>query len=183
MPATLETSVPPFASGQDFVILPAPVSVTLEPGEVATLSYTDTQGLLTQLDFSADAVDQATLVRLVPYLTSGGAGFTFAGHAFHLEASQEGIPQPGFAFGSPVTMTIQYSNDDVRLVSDESQLALWWRSESEWQDAAETCNPASTYTRDETNNVLSVPVCHLSLFGLFGPTNQVYLPLAMRRNP
>jgi hypothetical protein len=79
-----------------------------------------------------------------------------------------------------VTVTIHYSEQDVRLVSDESQLTLRWWDGSAWQDAKETCSPPSGYVRDEARRVLSVPICHLSRFALLGPTNRVYLPLVMR---
>ena len=113
-------------------------------------------------------------------MASGGAGFAFTGHAFELAAYQGGVLQPGFTFSTPVTITIYYSDDDIRVVTDESELTLYWWTGSAWQDAAETCSPASTYVRDTSNNVLSVPVCHLSKFGLLGPTHNMYLPLVMR---
>ncbi|MBN1656965.1 MAG: hypothetical protein JXA93_01120 [Anaerolineae bacterium] len=182
VPASRYIAVPPSATDQNFVMLPAPVSVPLTPGAAATLSYQDTQGLVTQLDFSAQAVDQPTEVRLTPTLAAGAVGYTFAGHAFQLEAYLGGVLQPGFAFGAPVTVTIHYSDQDIRVVRDEGQLALWWMGTA-WQDAAGTCDPASTYDRNAAGNVLSVPICHLSLFGLFGPTNQVYLPLVLRGGP
>jgi len=128
-------------------------------------------------------VTQSTTLVLTPTLASGGAGFAFAGHAFELTAYQGGNPQPGFTFGAPVTATIRYSDEDVRLVTDEEQLVLSWWTGSEWQDAAQTCDPPSSYTRDLANNTLSVAICHLSLFGLFGPTHQVYLPLVLCNAP
>jgi hypothetical protein len=113
-------------------------------------------------------------------LAQGGAGFAFTGHAFDLTAFQGGSQQPGFTFGAPVTVTIHYSDDDVRVVTDESRLVLQWWTGSEWRDAAETCDPASSYSRDAANNVLSLPICRLGRFGLFGPTYQTYLPLILR---
>ena len=182
-PATRTVTLPPDAGGQNFIILSGPVSTTLTPGTVADLSYNDTQDLLTQLDFPADAVNQITTMVLTPTLASGGGGSAFAGHAFELAAYQGGSLRPDFTFGAPVTLTIHYSDNDVRVVIDESQLALWRWTGSEWQDAAQTCDPVSPYTRDMANNVLSVPACHLSLFSLFGPTNQVYLPLILHQSP
>jgi len=179
-PATRSVTLPPDAGEQDFTILPGSVSTRLFPREATRLTYTDTQGLPTTLDFPAGAVTGTTTIVLTPTLAQGGANFVFAGHAFEIEAFRNGNRQPGFVFGAPATVTIHYSDQDVHLVSDESQLALWWWTGSEWRDAAQTCDPASSYTRDVVNNVLSVPICHLSEFGLFGPTHRVYLPLVLR---
>jgi hypothetical protein len=185
-PPTRTVSVPPDATGQDFTMLHPPVSTTLTLSGTAnlpnTLCYTDTQGLTTTLTFPRGAVTETTTVVLTPTIASGSADLTFAGHAFDLEAYQGGERQPGFTFREPVTVTIHYSEQDTRLVSDESQLTLRWWDGSTWQDAKETCSPPSGYVRDETKRVLSVPICHLSHFALLGPTNRVYLPLVMSSN-
>ncbi len=51
---------------------------------------------------------------------------------------------------------------------------------SEWEDAA--CGP---YDRNLAENWLSVPICHLSQFGVFGKTtaSKIYLPLVLRNSP
>lgn len=185
-PPTRTVSVPPDATGQDFTILPGPISTTLKMSGTASIAtrliYTDTQGLTTTLDFPAGSVPQTTTIILTPTLATGETGFAFACHAFELEAYQDGSLQSGLIFSTPVTVTIHYSDDDVRAVTGESELALWWWTGSEWRDVAQTCDPASTYTRDATNNMLKVPICHLSLFGLFGPgsSHRIYLPLVLR---
>jgi len=78
-----------------------------------------------------------------------------------------------------VIVTINYNAADIRVVSDASQLVLLWWNDSGWEDVANTCNPPSIYNRNLTDRVLSVPICHLSFFSLFGPTHQVYLPLVL----
>ena len=88
----------------------------------------------------------------------------------------------GLTFGKPVTVTIHYSGQGVRVVSDEGELALWWGTGTGWEDATNTCDPPSAYSRDLANRVLSVPICHLSLLGLFGPTHQMVLPLVLRHH-
>jgi hypothetical protein len=66
--------------------------------------------------------------------------------------------------------------------ADEQQLALSRWTGSEWRDAAQTCDPASSYIRDVNHDTLSVPICQVGLFGLFRPIRQVYLPIVMRDN-
>jgi hypothetical protein len=177
-------TVPPDARGQNFTILSKPISTTLVVSgtlSVATsLCYTDTQDLTTMLEFPRGAVTEATTIVLTPTLATGGADFAFAGHAFELEAYQADEPQLGMTFDEPVTVTIHYSEQDVRVISNESQLMLHWWDGSAWRGASETCDPPSVYARVQDNHVLSVPICHLSLFGLFGPTHQTYMPLVLR---
>ncbi len=178
-PSTRTVTLPPDALYQNFVMLPSSVSVTLSLSGAASLVYTDTQGLMTRLEFPAGAVTRATTVWLRPAVASGGAGIAFTGHAFDLETFQDDILVPGLTFGAPVSVTLHYSDDDVRVVSDENQLTLSWWTGSEWQDAAQTCGPGASTIRDVANKTLSVPVCRAGQFGLFGPTHQVYLPMVM----
>jgi hypothetical protein len=180
-PATRTVSLPPDAYGQNFVILPRPVSITLTPGmsaTIASLVYTDTQGLPTRLDFSADAVSQTTTIMVTPTLVGSVNGFAFAGHAFELAAYQAGNPITGF--NVLVTVTIHYSADDVRVVTDDHQLALWWWNGSGWQDAVHPDTLMLFDVREATNNMISNPIRRVGLFGLFGPTHQSYLPSVKR---
>ncbi|MGC9349510.1 MAG: hypothetical protein ACP5JG_15330 [Anaerolineae bacterium] len=80
----------------------------------------------------------------------------------------------------PVSVTIHYTDWDVRVVSNESRLTLNRWSAGGWHDAAQTCDPASTYVRDTANNALTAPICHLSRFALFGPTHRLQLPFLLR---
>jgi hypothetical protein len=183
-PAVRIVSVPPDATGQDFAILSSPVSMTLPLSGTANLpaalSYADTQGLTTTLNFAAGTVTETTTLVLTPTLATGRSGFVFAGHAFEIAAFRGGHLVPHLSFNEPVTVTIHYSAQDVRLVSDENQLALWRWTGGGWEDAADTCDPPSTHHRNLADRVLSVPICHLSLFSLLGPTHQIYLPSVLR---
>jgi hypothetical protein len=179
-------NVPPDQSGVDFTMLHPPVSTTLTlSGTINvpdSLTYVDTQGMTTTLEFPAGTVTQTTTIVLTPTTAQGTSEFVFAGHAFELEAYQGGVHQPNFTFNAPVTVTIHYSERDVRGVSEEEQLTLRWWDNSAWQDAAATCDPPSIYSRDTMNNVISIPICHLSKFALFGPANRIFLPLVLRTN-
>lgn len=141
-----------------------------------SLIYTDTQGLLTQINFPAGAVMQTTTLALTPTLVSK-TSFAFSGHAFELAAYQEGSAQAALTFSMPVTITIFYNHADIRLVSNEGDLILWWWTSNQQQDATLTCDPTSAYHRDLESRALTIPVCRVGFFGLFGPTHQLYLPL------
>jgi len=179
IPPTRTVSLPPDATGQNFTMLHPPVSVTLSlSGTVnlpASLSYVDTQGLTTTVMFPAGAVTATTTIVLTPTLPIAGSDLAFAGHAFNMEAYQDGVWQPDFTFETPVLVTIHYSQQDVRLISDKSQLVLYRWEDSAWADAA-----CDAYTRQLPERWLSAPLCRLSHFALFGPTHRIYLPLVMR---
>jgi hypothetical protein len=68
----------------------------------------------------------------------------------------------------------------VSVINDEAALQLAWWDGAQWIDAASTCSPTSSYTRDTDANSLSVPVCVTGRYALFGPTYQAYLPLNRR---
>ncbi len=141
-------------------------------GTSATLSYTDTQGLRTDLLIPPAAVTRTLALTLTPTIAAGGPGWTTAGHAFDLAASQDNSAL--LTFAAPLTATIRYSAADLRLVVDESQLQLRWWDGDEWQDVETTCGSVALNT---TANSLRAPLCRAGRYALFGPTNQIYLPV------
>jgi hypothetical protein len=102
------------------------------------------------------------------------AGFAFAGHAFTLNAYQNGLLASGFVFSQAVTVTIYYANTDL-VGFNESTLILDYWNGSTWADAA-----CGSYDRHPDENWLSVPICHLSQFALFGVPFHTFLPLIRR---
>ena len=147
------------------------------PGSLAVV---DTQGLTTTLDFPAGAVTETTTIVLTPTMTGSGAGLAFGGHAFEIAAFQDGHRLPSLNLGQPVTVAVHYGAQDVRLITDEGQLGLWWWTGDGWENAVNTCDPPLGTSHLPTQGLLQVPICHLSLFSLMGPTNQVHLPLVLR---
>jgi len=180
LPSSREVTLPPDAAGEDFTIVSPPVSATLTAEAAGELVSVDTQSLTTTVVLPAGAVSGPTTLVLTPTTATGSAELAFAGHAFDLEAYQGGVLQPDFAFGHPVTVTIRYSQADTGKISNPSQLKLYWWDGSLWQDAAQTCAPASVIVHDEVHRVISVPICHLSRFALLGPVHRIYLPLVLR---
>lgn len=181
-PPTRTVTLPPSAAYLNFTILASAVSanVTPGPGSPVDLTYNDTQGLPTGLLISPDAVTDPTTFTMTPTLAASGAGFAFTGHAFEISAFPNNIYQPNYVFQEPVLLTVEYSDWDVRCVQDVRQLTIRWWNGSQWQDAVNTCIPAATYTRDIVGHTISLPICHLSKYGLFGNTNQVLLPVVTR---
>jgi len=183
LPPSRSVALPPNIVNQDFTILPAPVSTTFTPGVATRLTYTDTQGLPTHFDFSGNVAAEEITVTVTPTLVADRPGLVFAGHAFDVAAYLKADPGSPFIFGEAVTITIHYSDRDVRSVSDQGQLVLQGWTGSEWEDATQTCSSPTAYSRDAANKILGVPVCRLGRFGLLGPGNKLYLPLILRHAP
>lgn len=177
LPPYRSVMVPPNAEGQNFYVLPKPVSVVLTPGLATTLTYTDTQSLRTTLSFPTDTVSEPITITLKPAIMAGGGGFTSTGHTFTLEASKAGVSLPGFMFSAPVSLTTHYSDEDVALLIDENQQSFWWFTGMQPQDAAQSCLLPGTYNRDLENNLLSVQICQVGNFVSVGPTHQRSLPI------
>ncbi len=50
-----------------------------------------------------------------------------------------------------------------------------------WINAADTCSPALPYAIDTITNQISVSVCHLTNFALFGEKKPaIYVPVVVR---
>ncbi len=139
---------------------------------------TDTSDLTTTIEIPARAVTETTTIVYTSLPTITGAPspiFAFAGHALSLEAYRNDVLILGFTLEEPITVTIEYSDEDVEgLVEDE--LTLWYWNGSTWTDAA-----CGDYDRDLEANVIRVAVCHLSDFALFGEEETVvYLPIIVK---
>jgi len=164
--------------GQNFVILPAPVSTTLASTQPTTLSYVDTEGLLTQLEFPISPSGTALAV-LTPTIATDGFGMAFAGHAFNLQVSPEAHLLD--ALGAPVSVTLQYSQANTRIISDENTLTLYWWDGNAWVDATTTCPTPTGAERDLANKTITSAICETGAYALFGSTHRVFLPFATHK--
>ncbi len=129
------------------------------------LSFVDVRGNLTSLVFPAGAVNQSTMMTLAA-TTPGSSppNHSWAWHAFTLSASQGGQAVPGLVFGAPVQVTINYTDDDLGGMPEDSlKLMMWDEARSEWLDAA--CGP---YDRRPGENQLTALICRVGQFALFG---------------
>jgi len=81
-------------------------------------------------------------------------------------------------FNLPITVTLNYSDTDY--IGPENTLGLyyWNVDASSWTDAVTTC--PGEYTRDMEANWFSLPLCHLTEFGIFTAPIRNYLPVIRR---
>ena len=160
----------------DFYILPTPVSIALTPGITSFLTLTDTQGLTSTLTFPAGAITETLTLALTPTVSTEVGLWAFAGLAFSLAIERGGPPVAGYQFPSPVVVRIHYSDEDIRLVTEENKLALWQSTTSGWQDAVLSCEGSPGYIRQPDENVLTLPICQTGAFKLVGPSSPLFLP-------
>jgi LVIVD repeat len=167
--------------GQDFTILPSPVSASLEQGITTTLRYTDTAGLLTEFSLPPAVDPGAGRVIVTPTVASPPSGLVFAGHAFELAFQPaEGQLQSAY-LGAPISVTIAYSRLDTRLVSDEMKLNLYRWDGQAWIDAAAACTAATQPQRDPGNHLFRLDLCLAGRYALMGPTLRQFMPIVIRQ--
>jgi hypothetical protein len=164
-----------------FAVKSTPVQVALTPGIASSMTYTYDLHLSTHFDFPAASVTEPITIAVNPSTAEDIGGYAFARHTFGLSALQGDAQLPTFTFAAPITLTLHYSHDDVEVISNEAELALWVWTEDGWQDATTTCEEPAPYVRDIINNVLTLTICQTGRFALFGPTNQQYFPVVDRR--
>jgi peptide/nickel transport system substrate-binding protein len=154
----------------------------LTPTGGGSLSYEDTQGMITTVQVPPSAVTENTTLAYVPLAAvTPPQNFAYAGLAFDLNALVGGVLQKGFVFEKPVTLTVDYTDEQIAGLNENALMLYYWdEAKQSWKDAAETCSPASTYTRQPSENRLSVQICHLSRFALFQPNYPLYLPVVRR---
>jgi hypothetical protein len=98
--------------------------------------------------------------------------------------ANDSLGNPITSFTQPIDVTIRYSTGygpGYHCMQEENFTLYYWDStQSDWLDVAKTC-PNGAYTRIPADNVLSVPMCHLSDFILDCPyKSPVFLPLTIR---
>jgi hypothetical protein len=126
----------------------------------------------TEIEIPAGAVEDATTFVQAPLAApqQGTGNLAFANVGMVIEAlDEEGEPLDSFVFNQPITITINYTDDDIAGL-DEATLKIyyWDTAASAWVDAATTCTPVSEYNRQPDINRLSVQNCHLSEFAMLG---------------
>lgn len=156
--------------------------VTPETGGTLDLEAPSGGGITVEAPPGAVTGTAKLLYQAAISVTEQPAEFQFAGRAFSVDAYRDGTELTGFRFERPVTITLLYTDAEIAGLV-ESSLTLFTRSGTAWIDAATSCVPASVYFRQPDANSLSVAICHLSQFGLFGQvpdTNDVYMPVVIR---
>ncbi|MDM8519512.1 hypothetical protein QUF64_05640 [Anaerolineales bacterium HSG6] len=107
------------------------------------------------------------------------AGYSMM-HGFNLDTFIKGVLQSGFVFNRPITMTINYTDQQVaQFAKNTLHVRYWDVSEQTWKT-----DGIVTISHDTDKNQFIITIAHLTEFGLFGGVeakgNTVYLPVMMR---
>lgn len=151
------------------------------PNVETTLLFTDAQNELTTIQIPEGAVTDPTLIRYEPLSPASiPTDLGSANHAFELSALRDGEILPDFNFELPISFTIEYSDLDILQLYEETIRLYYWDGSS-WIDVASTCDPISIYNLDLIDNQISVDVCHLTPFSLFGELMEsVFVPFVYK---
>jgi hypothetical protein len=133
-----------------------------------TLSYTSSDGTYTtSVRVPSESVSNpVVLAYSVIDPPTVPSYFTFAGRAFNIDVYQEGTYEEGFVFNQPITLTLNYNEEEINIGEQWLTLNVWDADHNQWIDAATTCDPVSIYHRIPDEDQLSIAICHLSEFAL-----------------
>ena len=138
--------------------------------QIPSAAVTDTIELLFSPSTSTPSLVNTTESELIPALSSTiPPDLDFAGNAFALNAFKDGILLHEFVFEKPITISIEYDDNDITNVFENSQNLYYWdENKRRWEKASDTCDPPTTPILDLTNKSLGVSICHLSDFAVLG---------------
>lgn len=152
------------------------ISRIFVPDQAGSIVYTDTQGLQTKIAVPTDTFSSTTILLYSPSPSyTALLGWADANHAFELSAfveADESVALGGLSFSQPLTITIDYSDQDIALINDETKLALMYWDSNAWVDSSTICAPMN----NDIDNRITIPICHTGMYALMGPTNQILLP-------
>ena len=143
-------------------------------------------GELTSLDGRTDFIipegalitDTTFIFIPQPAPTHDSGTLAFAHNSFLLTA-EDASGNPIITFNQPITATLTYTNSDLVAPEDTLGLYFWDTAASNWTDAVTTC-PGGEYTINPDANNFSLPLCHLTEFGIFGTPLLIFMPLIHR---
>ena len=123
--------------------------------------------------------DGNTEITIPPDAVEGEVTFTFepqppldlanvySNNRFELTA-QDSLEDPVTEFAKPLTVKLSYDEEDLKGGWEEDLILYYWDAGvNQWLDVVTTCD-GGVYTRNLAENWLSVNICHLSEFNLFG---------------
>ncbi len=170
-PVSRTVALPPDAIGQDFRILAAPVSTTVEPDAPTTFFYTDTRGLTTTLEFPVNSVSETTGLILRPLIPDNPAWMPFAGRAFELSAYQND-QEVDLTFNTGVTLTFEQIG--------AGSVAIFQQQEGDWRSVNQTCLSQTIVTLPAPPQSIRTKICEPGTYAIFYASKRLYLPLVLR---
>ena len=151
------------------------VAAWVEPAVGTTMVYTDSYGLAAEVAVGAGTVLTPTNLSYLPYpaVNDPPAGEVFVA-AFDIVGYGDQFTLD--RFDRPVTVTLDYwgTRTARAIIGEEAHLLRW--TGTDWQEAAESCNPVSTYWRDPQQFIIRLAVCLPGKYVLVAPAGPIFLP-------
>ncbi len=131
------------------------------------------------LDIPAGAVSETVTLNYASITTTTQTlpnRFGFAGKTFILDVVSGGVLQSGFSFVKPITLTLEYDDNTVAGLKEETISLYYWDGATQsWSTEGITI-----IERDTNNNRLIVTISHLTEFSLLtDELNYSYLPIVL----
>ena len=147
----------------------------ISPAEGGELFFDFTGGGAVTVQVPAGAVGETIVLQATSATPASiPSGSELVGFSFNLTALQDGHPLAGFDFLLPVTIYVDYTDEQIAGLNEVSLRLYFWDEATEtWLDAAQTCDPLSTYTRNRLENWFSIDICHLTQFAVFASIETV----------
>lgn len=158
---------------------PFVISSTLYPDVPTSLVYTNTDGIVAELDFPAYTTDITRTIYFVTETNTYAPGMVFSGYAFGLIPFLEGTIDKQFEFLQPVSLTIKYPDSIVPHGLSVTQLGLYHPTGDQWIRAGNTCEPPTLFYQNVNRNILTGSICLPAYYAIFG-SHRRYLPIVMR---
>lgn len=158
-------------------LYPALAHTYVEPDQENTLTYSSTGESSTVVQVSAGAVSETTMLAYaqVEMTTTLPSSLTTSGAIFELTAYRDYRLLSDVTFSEAVTITLNYTDNDIREVKEETLELRSWTG-SEWTDAG-----IRWVNHDLEENFVVFEIEHLSKFALLGERKDyIYLPLVLR---
>jgi parallel beta-helix repeat protein len=151
--------------------------IVVSPSAEAVILASSADGVSTTIEFPAGCVTQSTSVAYLAIFSVNTlpTGLRFGGRGFVLEGYRNGQLLRSLVLVKPVTVTIQYTDDDMTGL-DESTIELRY-----WNGHSWSLEGISVTGHDIEANELVASVQHLSEFAIFAQfKNRIYLPVVLR---
>jgi len=154
----------------EFNMVPVDTSTSAVITPEAGGTLTSTVNLTTTLSFPSGAVSEpVTVTHELTDTYPVSSGFQFIGQNFSIQAVTADRT-PVTSFTEPFTITIQYNDDDIQWVNEESLVLNYWNTETGyWEEIP--------ITLDVVSNTITAVLDHLTDFAVIGESlSLIFLP-------
>jgi PKD repeat protein len=137
-----------------YIIITAPGGEEITPEDEGEISFESPGGGTITIQVPIGAIAETIILQATENSTVNvPLGSGLVGTSFNLTALLECLPVENYEFLTPITIRVDYTNEQVEGLAEDSLHLYFWDEEGEtWTDAAQTCDPGSAYNRNPEEN-------------------------------